>query len=579
MQRAPRRRLVSILAFAAALAGALAGAALGPRPAVAKEGTTLEEELHQVCKDVGSLRGRLFSSDPPAKTMSCPSASVRLLEIARAEGARCSPDIERAVVSLGFIEGEPAPSVPAPSAPGPGRARASDDDDAHPCGLAFYDQIRKEVVVVDGRSTLDERSEVLAHELSHAVQDQLFDLRARLRNIPKTASGDHDAEELAVNAAINEGEATAIELLYLWERGADRSLIQGVTLEDPLATTATLLGVAPPGDQERSARRAAGMRSILHGTQKAWQEQRRLGSRFYFHALARFQYLVGCSFVAEAFRRGGWEAVDRLRANPPSSTAQLLHPEKYFDHLECPVRIPPSEFLAERRGRARLLYENRLGELGTEVAVEGEAPGWRGDDYRVIGRVGDGSTLVEARSVWATPEAALQFVARASRWLKTMHLAASSFDVLERRGRAVVLGAGIRADELSAFRAASWKLRPGDAVATLGAAADSPADRTVGLRRRGPDGTPVCELRLLERDERSKAAEVLRAHLDKTAHGCIETDGRTWGVRARPGGGVSWVEERQDGRILVATAQDRSACEATRAALLLLAPDTPRAEK
>src|SRR5262249_11738950 len=155
-----------------------------------------------------------------------------------------------------------------------------------------------------GRSTLEERSEVLAHELSHALQDQDFDLRARLRAVPRTASGDHDAEELAVNAAINEGEATAIELLYLWKQGADRSAIQGVALDDPLADAARCIGVVFAG--ERPRRLEAGLRSILRGSQVAWLEQRRLGARSYFHALARFQYLAGCSFVAEAFARGGW---------------------------------------------------------------------------------------------------------------------------------------------------------------------------------------------------------------------------------------------------------------------------------
>ncbi len=561
----------ALLAFARALAAAgLAGAR-----ASAGEGTSLDEELHRVATEVGALRGRTFKERVPARTASCASASTRLLEIARAEGARCSPDIERAVVALGFIERDPPAPVAAPAVPGAGRARAAEDDDAsHPCGLAFYDQIKKEVVVVEGRSTLDERAEVLAHELSHALQDQLFDLRARLRAVPRTASGDHDAEELAVNAAINEGEATAIELLHLWNRGADRSAIQGVALGDPLAETSAMLGVAPAAPRPREERVAAGMRSILRGSRVAWPQQRRLGSRFYFHALARFQYLVGCSFVAEAYRRGGWELVDRLRSNPPLSTSQLLHPEKYFDRLECPVHVPPSPFAVEPPGgrpRTRLLYENRLGELGTLVAIQGDASGWRGDGYRVLGRASDGTALVEARSLWDSGTTALQFVARSAQWLRTMNLAAGTFDVVERRGRAVVIGAGIRDDELASFRDENWKARRGDPVSTAGADAET-LDRTVGLRRRGPDGSPVCELRLLEPGERDKALEVLKAHLDGAAHGTIETDGRTWGLRSRPGGGVSWVEERTDGRIIVATAQDRTAVEATRAALLQLSP-------
>jgi hypothetical protein len=572
-----RRLLAVLVPLGAAILSALAGSG----SAAAAGGSVLDEEVRRVSAEISHLRGKAFRNDVPARTMSCANASMRLLEIARAEGARSSPDIERAVAALGFIERDSVPV--APPAPAPGQERAdrsarpgadADSEDVwHPCGLAFYDQIRKEVVVVDGRSSIEERSEVLAHELSHALQDQCFDLRARLRSVTRTTSGDHDAEELAVNAAINEGEATAIELLYLWKAGADRSWIQGVGLDDPLAETSRMLGFTPPGERER--RLAGGMHSILHGARVAWKQQLRLGARLYFHALARFQYLAGCTFVAEAYRRGGWEMVDRLRDSPPSSTAQLLHPEKYFDDLETPTVVLPSDLLSGRGDALRLLYENHLGELGTEVATEGEAPGWRGDTYRVYGRIGDGTTFVEARSLWQSPAAALQFVARSSRWLRSMNLVAGTFDVIERRGNAVVLGGGIREDELALFRDASWHPRAGDAIA--GAGKDCSSDRTVGLRRRGLDGQPTCELRILEPSERSKALEILKAHTDRTAHGSIETDGHSWGLRSRPGGGVSWVEERADGRIVVATGQDRSSVDATRAALLALAPVKERA--
>jgi len=44
-----------------------------------------------------------------------------------------------------------------------------------------------------------------------------------------------------------------------------------------------------------------------------------------------FQYSDGVRFVAEAYRRGGWPAVDALYRKPPESTHQILHPALYFD--------------------------------------------------------------------------------------------------------------------------------------------------------------------------------------------------------------------------------------------------------
>ncbi len=549
----------------AALAALLA-VGLGDRASVhANETTGLEGELTRVSAEVARLRGRSFVRNVPARTMTCGAASARLLEIARAEGARCSPDIERAVIALGFVGRGLTPTSKNE------RADQGEEETGQPCGLAFYDQIRKEVVVVEGRSTPDERAEVLAHELSHALQDQLFDLRSRLRTMTRTASGDHDAEELAVNAAINEGEATVIELLHLWNGGADRSWIQGIELTDPIVDASRMLG-ATWAPRDRAARTGAAMRSILRGARIAWERQRRPGSRCYFPSLARFQYLVGCTFVAEAWRRGGWEAVDRLRDSPPTSTSQLLHPDLYFDAPERPARVPASPLLSDWKGRARLLYENRLGELGTSVAIEGEAKGWRGDDFRVLGRATDGSALVEARFLWEDPGSALLFMARAAHWLATMNLPIGTFDVVERRGSAVVIGAGIREDELASFRASSFRVRDKDDLSAAAASMTSTADRTLGVRRRGPDGRATCELRVLEPAERDKALDVLKAHTDRGLHGTIDTDGRSWGLRSRPGGGVSWVEERPDGRILVATGDDRAAIEATRAAISRLAP-------
>jgi hypothetical protein len=568
------RGAVLVALGVACAAGVVRAGQDSPHPAGLLSDPRTDEEMARVGAAVAALRGRAFERAVPFRTMPCALASARLLEIARLEGARCSTDVERAVVTLGFIE--PDPSV-TPSPQIGGRSRR-DDDESGTCGLAFYDQIRKEVIVVDGRSSVDERAEVLAHELSHALQDQLFDLRARLRAIPRTASGDHDAEELAANASVNEGEATTIELLYLWERGDERSWIQGVALLDPLAQAAAIDGAGL--GLRCHDRSASGMRSIGRGAAKAWGEQRRVGARAYYHALARFQYLVGATFVSEAYARGGWPLIDRIRSHPPTTTAELIHPERYFDHVAPPDRVVASDL--GKRAPFRLLYENRLGELGSEVVTESDSSSWAGDDYRVFARTTDGETILEARSVWRDAPSAARFQAAVPRWLRTVKVGGSSFDLLERRGRAVVLAAGLRQGELSDARRALWS--SDDAIGAIGAATGKPRagaapieDVTLLLRHRGADGAPDGELRLLEASERARMSEVLKAHLDAKRPGTLETDGSSYGLRARPGGGVSWAEERADGRFIIATGVDRTAIKALRDGAERLAPLETRA--
>jgi hypothetical protein len=537
------------LALALALAAApvvLAGGST--RPPTRPDST---DDVAETAKVVAGLRGRPFLRGVPARVMSCPSAAARLADIARIEGARCSPDIERAVRALGFVEPDPPVTVPPPAHRDAFTPR-SDDGGGSPCGLAFYDQIRKEIVVVEGKSSPDERGEVLAHELSHALQDQCFDLRARLRVLPRTPSGDHDAEELATNAAINEGEATVLELLYIWRGGADRSSIQGVVLEDPMTAASSLGGLPAPPAIARARRISTGVRSIATGTERAWLHQRHYGAKNYLQALARFQYLQGATFVAQAYERGGWAAVDALRTSPPASTEQLIHPERYFDSPDPPITVDASPLLAESSSRLRLLYDNRLGELGCMLVIEGDASGWGGDRYRVLERA-DGTSIVEARSVWDDEDAARRFATLAPRWLASMGLGEGTWDVIERRGRAVLLLAGLRREEVRS--SCSVGLRDGPDGAFGAAVADAGSARATWIRRRGPGGVTSVEARTI--DDAGTQRTLLAEHLDVRRAGSLETDGRSWGVRARAGGGVTWV--RMEGeRVELAAGSDRA---------------------
>src|SRR6185369_16634603 len=50
-----------------------------------------------------------------------------------------------------------------------------------------------------------------------------------------------------------------------------------------------------------------------------------------------FQYDDGTAFAGRALASGGWAAVDAVHRDPPESTEQVLHPERYFDSRDRPV--------------------------------------------------------------------------------------------------------------------------------------------------------------------------------------------------------------------------------------------------
>ena len=159
----------------------------------------------------------------------------------------------------------------------------------------YYDPKTREFHLADWID-LDAQRSIMAHELTHALQDQHFNLR-RFEHWPK---GDSDAE-LAAHALI-EGDAMLAMSLYV--------------LKDPLRALALLksLGTASMSSVEFEKAPRAVRESLL------------------------FPYQEGLAWTNALYRRGGWNEVSQAFTSLPQSTEQIMHPEKYFAH-EAPVRV------------------------------------------------------------------------------------------------------------------------------------------------------------------------------------------------------------------------------------------------
>jgi hypothetical protein len=158
----------------------------------------------------------------------------------------------------------------------------------------YYDPKGQEFHLADWLE-LEGQKPVMAHELTHALQDQHFNLR-RFETWPH---GDSDAE-LAVHALI-EGDATLAMTLYMAKNplialAFSRSLTTGVATE-----------------QFNQAPRA--MRESLI-----------------------FPYMQGMEWTTQLYRRGGWTLVSNAFTKLPLSSEQILHPEKYFNY-ERPIKV------------------------------------------------------------------------------------------------------------------------------------------------------------------------------------------------------------------------------------------------
>lgn len=245
----------------------------------------------------------------------------------------------------------------------------------------FYDPETKTMYIADWIPA-DMQEMVLSHELTHALQDQNFDLAQYM----KAVKTNDDAE--AARQAVVEGYATAAMF---------QTMLDGM----PISNLPSLDALIGPAIRQQMAEFPVFSKAP-----------------FFFKLEALFPYIQGASFIVKGLRQADWKTLDELFTSPPSSTKALYQPEIYFKHAELPeIKLPDDTPLSSDPGLKRL-DENILGELGcnellgqflTEDTATADCAGWAGDRYIVYeDQAGENNPLI-ARTRWASAEAALTF--------------------------------------------------------------------------------------------------------------------------------------------------------------------------
>lgn len=258
----------------------------------------------------------------------------------------------------------------------------------------FYDPRSKRFVIVEG---VGERFEGLAslmlpaiygHELLHALADQHFDLS---QLILKPAAAGRDDVVMA-RRALAEGDATLGMLIMLFKQ-------QGLTLTPE---------ALPTGEALRA----------LVRTSVAFPELEQAPP--YLKAQLLEPYLLGLERVGDAWKAGGWDAVNSLWLDPPLSTEQLLHPERVDDLpalLDGPV-LPAG---------AEEVVTMELGELGMRQWLESKlgpdratiaASGWDADRVVLWRDAAGGTERIDLLTAWDSETDAEEFLLAADTWLR-----------------------------------------------------------------------------------------------------------------------------------------------------------------
>jgi hypothetical protein len=233
-----------------------------------------------------------------------------------------------------------------------------------------------------------------AHEMTHALEDQRYDIDGRLAKVI-----DDDDASFALSALV-EGSATIASAVYV-----TKSVAAGRLDPERIGDA----GQAVPTE------RLNAMPEVLR--------RQLLGP-----------YVLGMSFLARGRPedlQGGFPKgdVDAAWARPPRSSEQILHPEKYWNpsRRDDPKRVAiPSPSAVLGKGWARsgsgVLGELTLGCLvgaktpeSAEIAssavswTNAAASGWGGDRYEVWTKAD--SVVVLLATVWDTETDAVEFAA------------------------------------------------------------------------------------------------------------------------------------------------------------------------
>jgi hypothetical protein len=284
-----------VLAITAVVALVATAGDEGPSEAT-EQGLTLNQlgspptrgvPLHvaRVASRVERVRGLRFESPPQVQVMSVGELAAlgqrlnrRLTRQMSRQPARLERTrrLERARTGFGELAGILPEQASDATAHGP----------AERIGGA-YDYSRKRIILVQGATqTRGALQLLLAHELTHALEDQHFALRLAASVGPTQRS--------QARRALIEGTAMFVDALY-----ARRYL----------------------GDQVAVKQRLAGQRSIYAAG----------GSIPYaIKAETIFDYVDGALFVrALHLHAGGWSSVNRALSRPPTRTQEILHPRAW----------------------------------------------------------------------------------------------------------------------------------------------------------------------------------------------------------------------------------------------------------
>ena len=223
--------------------------------------------------------------------------------------------------------------------------------------LGFYDGKTREMVVPATGAELSAAEKVtLVHELTHALTDQHYSFSDRSDALDE----EQQYDALSALQTITEGDATLTELHYV---SALPSAEQQAVIADSLGHDTGVFDAAPKFIQQ----------------------------------LLVFPYNAGLSLLGGLWSpQDGFRRIDEAYVDPPTTTEQVMHADKYADREPAiEVQLPDTPIdgyeNVEESTWGELLFNVMFAQILGQDTADVAAGGWGGDRYRLLW---DGANVV-----------------------------------------------------------------------------------------------------------------------------------------------------------------------------------------
>ncbi|MEW6555117.1 MAG: hypothetical protein AB1384_12630 [Actinomycetota bacterium] len=340
---------------------------------------TDQEVINEVFTETESIRGLQANPGIQVNYLDREQLEQRMLDdFAEENPEEEIDDAERIMVMLGFIE----PDL--------------DLEDFYIALLTeqvagFYDPEDDGLYLISESQSMSAMDQyTLSHEFVHYLQDQNFDLMRPPFHDPDDAEVETDDDASFAATCLVEGDAMLASENWLMKYMDPEDMLDMQSESGDYSTE--VLDSAPP----------------------------------YIYESLLFPYIEGAEFVNYVYDEGGWDAIDRAYSDPPSTTEQIYHPEKYLKG-EKAVEVKLEDISEQLGDGWNLDYENVLGEFDVYQLfspyfmdtddVEAAAAGWGGNKYQYYSN-GEGDELLLQKYAWDSEKDAQEFASAYTQYLE-----------------------------------------------------------------------------------------------------------------------------------------------------------------